>query len=209
MSVQVQVKLCGLRTAASARAAREAGADFAGLNFVPTSRRRVDVERAAALAKRLAPVKVVGVFANAPLAEIRAVAQAVGLEWVQLHGQEPEPVVEALAREYAVIKAIPVENGRPITILPGYLRWATALLFDGARPGQGETFTWSSLTQLQVEKPFFLAGGLTPENVGHAIRTVRPFGVDTASGIELDGKENDGRIRAFVSEAKRTLMEHP
>jgi phosphoribosylanthranilate isomerase len=196
----VRVKICGVRTLDAARAADIAGADFAGLNFVKSSRRYVDPHDALPLVGALGAVVPVGVFAGSTMEEIDRVAGIVGLEWVQLHGGEPPEITAGLSRKYRVIKAFAVADSFTNDQLDAHLRWAELFLFDAARPGSGHAFEWSRLPV--STRPFLLAGGLTPENVRDAISRTAPFGVDTASGVETGGVQDPRKIEAFVRAAK-------
>ena len=196
----VMVKICGVRTVEAARIIELGGADFAGINFVPTSRRYVDPTRAVAILSALGPVIPVGVFADQSVAEIDRIASMLKLEWVQLHGRETADVTAELCRRYRVIKAFSIDDSFTKELLEPHLRWADYFLFDAAKPGSGEVFDWSRLPQSQ--RPFLLAGGLTPGNVAAAIAKTAPFGVDTASGVETDGIHDPVKIGAFIEAAK-------
>jgi phosphoribosylanthranilate isomerase len=185
------VKICGLTRVEDARSAVLLGADAIGLNFWSGSKRRCDVEVARAIARALPPFCAsVGVFVNQPADEIRAVAERVGLSMIQLHGDEPPEACEGLGRP--VIKAIRVEGD---DWAARALRYAThGLLLDAPSPGyggSGRTFAWREAHALAHARAVIVAGGLTPENVGEAIRVVRPYAVDVASGVESAPGEKD------------------
>ncbi len=197
------VKICGVRDAEAARACVAAGVDFAGLNFVPSSRRRVTVGDAAALLPLLGPVTAVGVFQDAPADEVRRIARRVGLGWVQLHGDEPvEACVALRAAGLRVIKALALRDARDVRALADYAPVVDLLLLDGPRPGGGERFEYALLRGSRLDRPFLLAGGLSPENVAFAVRAVRPYGVDAASGVEREGRPDADRIEAFCRAAR-------
>lgn len=196
----VRVKICGVRTEAAAYAIDRAGADFAGLNFVPSSRRCIDTATATRIISRFERTVPVGVFADQSPEDVARIAGEVGLEWVQLHGKEPCDVAAELSRRFRVIRAFTMDDSFDPTWLEAHVRWVELFLFDAARPGSGRTFDWSLVPRAQ--RPFLLAGGLTPENVAGAIAAVDPFGVDTASGVEVDGGQDAERIGAFVRAAK-------
>ena len=196
----VKVKICGVRTPEGARAVDAAGADLAGINFVPTSRRYIDPGAATPILRALGAVVPVGVFAGASAEEIDRIASRLGLEWVQLHGGEPASVSAELCRRYRVIKAFAVGATFAKEELEAHVRWADYFLFDAKEPGSGQTFDWSRLPE--SSRPFLLAGGLTPENVATAVAKTAPFGVDTASGVETDGAQDPEKIEAFVRAAK-------
>jgi phosphoribosylanthranilate isomerase len=194
------VKICGVRTTEAARAVDAAGADLAGLNFVKTSRRYLDPLQAEPIVRALGAVAPVGVFADQSGEEIDRIASSLGIEWVQLHGKETPSLTAELCRRYRVIKAFAVDASFSRDELEGHLRWADYFLFDAGKPGSGRVFDWSHLPQ--SSRPFFLAGGLTPENVTEAIAKTAPFGVDTASGVETDGVQDILKIEAFVRASK-------
>ena len=189
-----QVKVCGVCSAADAEAAVEAGATMVGLHFCP-SLRRVDValarEVAAAVSGR---ALLVGVFIDAEPAELARVAEAVGLDRVQLHGHEtpggyPRPV----------IKALKVREGA----LPPADAWPDPVLLDSwsedARGGTGRTWPWELAAPLAARRQVLVAGGLTPANVGEVVRRLRPYGVDVSSGVESEPRRKDTALmRAFV-----------
>jgi len=191
----VKVKVCGVTSVEDAQCAVEAGADAIGFNFCPGSPRFVSPAMASAIAERLpATVCRVGVFANAPRVEIEAIVEAVGLSAVQLHGDEPPEVCAGW--RVPVIKAIRVRDRSDIDRISAF-RVDFVLLDayqEGALGGTGTRFDWSLLEP--VER-------LTPENVSDAVRQVRPFGVDVASGVErAPGVKDREKVRRFVANAK-------
>lgn len=198
----VTVKICGVRTLEAARAIEAAGADLAGLNFVPTSRRYLDPTAAEPILRALGGVVPVGVFAGSSAQEVDRIAARLGLEWVQLHGNEPASVSAELCRRYRVIKAFAIDAAFAKEELESHVRWVDYFLFDAGKPGSGRTFDWLRLPE--SSRPFLLAGGLTAENVAEAIAKTAPFGVDTASGVETNGEQDPAKIAAFVRAAKET-----
>ncbi|MDQ7801758.1 MAG: phosphoribosylanthranilate isomerase [Armatimonadota bacterium] len=204
-----RVKICGICTEAAALAAAEAGADAVGFVFYPGSSRYVSPERAAQLSRLLPPFVVrVGVFVNAPVAVVERISDQVGLDLVQLHGDEPPEVCARAPRR--VIKAVRVEGTEALRRAAEYP--ACAVLLDAYVPGRyggtGRPFDWSLLCQ--IDRPVILSGGLTPENVAEAVRRVRPYAVDVSSGVETDGEKDPRRIEAFVRavrEVDRELQE--
>jgi phosphoribosylanthranilate isomerase len=147
----------------------------------------------------------VGVFADQPALFVATVAKTVGLSWIQLHGKESPEVCAALSGRFSVIKAIAVDDKFDGSILERYRAHVAAFLFDSKTPGAGKTFDWAKLKGAPFAKPWFVAGGLTSENVADAIRTFHPNGVDTASGVETAGAQDPAKIQAFVKAAKGTL----
>lgn len=204
-----RVKICGIRTEAAAVAAVGADADAVGFVFYPPSPRFVPPSRAAALARLLPPFVVrVGVFVNAPVEVVEAVAREVGLDAVQLHGDEPPEVCARLRTR--VIKAVRVDRADAVVRARDYS--ACALLLDAHLPGRyggtGRRFDWSLARGL--DRPVILSGGLTPDNVAEAIRQARPYAVDVSTGVETDGEKDPEKITAFVRavrEADRQLQE--
>lgn len=211
------VKICGLREPEHAAAAAVAGADLLGFVFAP-ARRRVTPEQArrciAAARDAVGPERrlfAVGVFVNASGGEIAEAARVAGLDLVQLHGDEPPgfsgglpvPAVKALkpSPSAMVEEAIGAARAQMAATRP-----PLALLIDGHHPtsagGSGVRADWAVATRLATGVPMILAGGLNPENVAEAIRTVRPLGVDVSSGVERDGVKDAGLIAAFVDAAR-------
>jgi phosphoribosylanthranilate isomerase len=201
-----RVKICGIRKVEHGLAAAAAGADFLGLIFAPT-RRLVDAGTAAeigAAAKARSPIKTVGVFVNEDVRVINNRVRDVGLDYVQLSGDEPDEEIEQI--DAPVIRVVHVRPGaEPGALAERISEVPSALvLVDAARTGQyggtGETFDWSLLPP--VGRPFLLAGGLTPRNVKTAVASVNPWGVDVSSGVERDGVKDLEKIADFVSAAK-------
>ena len=198
------IKVCGLTTPGDAVAAVRAGADALGLNFYPGSKRVVTVAAARRIVEALPPfVWVVGVFVDAGRAEVLRTAREVGLDAVQLHGGESPAFVASLGLR--TVKALPV-GGAPVTGLARRFAAADLLLLDTAQRGHGGggvAFDWRLARGLARRRPVLLAGGLTPANVAEAVRTVRPFGVDVASGVERrPGVKDPRKLKAFVAAAR-------
>lgn len=198
----VRVKICGIMDPAAALAAAEAGADAVGFVFAP-SRRQVTVEQARRIVAALPPfVTKVGVFVDEAPQRVRQIAEAVRLDAVQLHGGEPPAYAEALG--LPVIKAIRMRDREAVAAMRGYR--VAAFLLDSFEPdlagGTGRPFDWALAAGLQAPAPLILAGGLTPDNVGEAIETVRPYAVDVSSGVETDGRKDPAKIRAFIARVR-------
>jgi phosphoribosylanthranilate isomerase len=197
------VKICGVTTPDDAAQAAAAGADAIGINFWPRSKRFVAPSGARAIVDAIpAGVLKVGVFVDAPAAEVQARLDELGLDRAQLHGDETPAAFGALepARLIRVVRVrdagsfATADDWRPGLWL--YDAWVEG--FGGA----GVTAPWS-LIQAQARRPFLLAGGLTPENVAAAISAVRPDGVDVASGVELrPGRKDPAKVEAFISAAR-------
>jgi phosphoribosylanthranilate isomerase len=203
------IKICGIKTLADALSAIEAGADYLGFNFYPNSPRFIRTGECAeitvVLKKERPEVRLVGVFVNLPVQEINTIMGMCLLDLAQLHGDE-SPEFRSAVGDFAY-KAF---RGVPVAGVSSYARGeAPALLVDaqvkGAYGGTGATADWSAAAELAKEYPLLLAGGLKPENVAEAVRRVRPWGVDTASGVESSpGRKDAGRIKAFVQAVRVT-----
>ncbi len=203
------VKVCGITSPDDGVAAAEAGADAIGLVFWPESPRAVTLERARAIGAALPSFVVrVGVFVDAGRDEMARVADAAGLDLLQLHGGEPPEALADLPRR--ALKAVRVGDGFAPEDALRYEGRAAGLLLDtrapGAPGGTGRAFDWSLARGVRERTRFLLlAGGLTPENVRAAIEAVRPDGVDASSSLEAaPGRKDHGRVRAFV-EAVRAV----
>lgn len=208
----IRVKICGITNWPDARAACDAGAAALGFNFYEPSPRAVSPAAAWKILRRLPPfVEPVGVFVNWTPDAVLSLADALQLTSVQLHGEETPRDVAACARRRRVIKAFRVGPGFSLAGLRRYSA-AAAFLLDAARAGQyggtGQTTDWSLAGQAARSRRIILAGGLTPENVAEAIRRVRPYAVDVASGVESrPGRKDPGKLRAFFAEVQRASRE--
>lgn len=204
----VLVKICGITNAADARAACDAGANSLGFNFYPKSPRFIAKADAAKIRTQLpAEVEAVGVFVNLPAVEIAALYGELRLSAAQLHGDESPDVVSAVARSLKVIKAFRVSKDFPAETFDAYAE-AHAFLLDAAETGQfggtGQTTDWEVARQAAAAHRIILAGGLNVENVAEAVRIVRPYAVDVASGVEIKpGRKDHGRMREFIQEVRR------
>jgi phosphoribosylanthranilate isomerase len=204
----VLVKICGITNAADAHAAIDAGANLLGFNFYPRSPRFIAKADAAKIRTQLpAEVEPVGVFVNATVQDIADLHREIKFAAVQLHGDEPSELAGELSRMLKVIKAFRVAADFPLETLHAY-RGASAFLLDAAEAGQyggtGHTTDWQLARKAAAMHRIILAGGLTVENVGEAIRLIRPYGVDVASGVESKpGRKDHGRLREFIEEVRR------
>lgn len=182
-----KIKICGITNEDDALFCAGAGADFLGFIFVPSSPRHVEPEKAGAIAARLraspnAP-KLVGVFQDASADDIREIRNIVFLDFVQLHGSETEGDIRELG--IPAIKTLHVGGSLPDATTTPTAEWLLFDTFDEHRSGgTGRRFDWSLLATYERSKPFFLSGGLTPDNVVAAISLVRPDAIDVASGVE-------------------------
>lgn len=203
---RTRIKICGVRDEEAAIAAVDSGADAVGFMFVRSSVRYIDPAEAAELMAMLPPmVASVGVFMNTPLESFLDIEEQCPTTHTQLHGEESEDLIASCA---PIIKAI---RFSPTTIADDLERLnenenVEAILIDGPSPGAGVPFQWTDLASHleNIAKPVFLAGGLTPENVGEAVRTLRPYGVDVSSGVERDrGVKDPALIEAFCEAVRR------
>ena len=209
MSQSARVKICGIRDAAMALVAAEAGADFIGLVFVPNTPRLVTVAQAVQIVKELGSdgPKKVGLFMDALADEINAVADTVGLDYVQLSGNEAPTLVAQLSRP--VIKTVRCGGQHIDELLAEVEIWhkaeATVLLdAPGTAGGHGKLADWDNAAAVALRYPVILAGGLTPTNVAEAVALVQPWGVDVSSGVERErGVKDAALVRAFVKAAKQ------
>ncbi len=204
----VRVKICGITNSADAFAAIDAGANLLGFNFYEKSPRHITEAEAAKIRARLPKkIKAVGIFVNASPAEVTALRKSLKLDAVQLHGDETPDSVAQIARLMPVIKAFRVEPEFPLATLDEY-REAFAFLFDAALAGQyggtGRTTDWDVARRAALSRRIILAGGLKVENVAAAVRIVRPYGIDVASGVESEpGKKDPGLLHEFIQEVRR------
>jgi len=200
---RIRVKICGFTRIGDAVAAAEAGADAIGLVFYPPSPRHVSVEQARAIVDALPPfVTTVGLFVDETPAGIEAVLRRVPLDLLQFHGGESPGQCERFDRPY--IKAIRMAEGVDLALEAKRYRRARGLLLDAWHPevpgGTGERFDWRRIPG-DLPLPVILAGGLTPANIGEAIRAVRPFGVDVSSGVESGkGIKDQDKMAALIEE---------
>jgi phosphoribosylanthranilate isomerase len=202
-----KIKICGIKTLNDALAAIEAGADYLGFNFYPKSVRFIEkhacAEITSVLKKEYPQIKLVGVFVNSSVEEVKVILNTCSLDLAQLHGDEMPEMVSALDG-----KAFKAFRGTPQNI-DGFARGDTpALLVDasvkGLYGGSGVTADWNGAAELAKKYPLLLAGGLTPENVAEAVSRVKPWGVDVASGVEsAPGEKDPNKMKAFVQVIKR------
>jgi phosphoribosylanthranilate isomerase len=193
----VKVKICGITRPADAEAAIAAGADLLGFVFRVGTPRALD-PAASDWIRDIAGVETVGVFLDAPLHEVVRVRDLLALDWVQLHGDEPDSYLDALGDR--AIRRIPVGSAIDWDRV-AHLAESCLPLFD---PGAGDGVAWA--WEILRERPpgilFGLAGGLTPENVAGAVKTARPYLVDVSSGVEAaPGIKDHDKIRDFIAAA--------
>ena len=195
------IKLCGLMRPADIEAANRLGPDYVGFVFAPKSRRFIGHDKAEELRGRLrSGIKAVGVFTDEAPEVVAALLERGVIDLAQLHGDENERYLAELRRltDRPVIRAFRIRS--PEDIRRAQESTAEHLLLDSGA-GTGETFDWSLAGM--SSRPYFLAGGLTPENVGAAIRQVHPLAVDVSSGIETDGSKDEKKMAAFVAAVRK------
>ena len=194
------MKMCGLRSEADVRAVLELRPDFAGFILSGGFRRSISRETFAELSAMLigSGVKRVGVFVNEPLDSIIGFADYIDV--IQLHGSEDEDYIRSLRKltDKPIIKAITVRSEADIEAARASS--ADYVLLDSGT-GTGSTFEHSLIAD--IDRPFFLAGGLTAENVSEAIRRFEPFAVDASSSLETDGIKDKTKMAAFAEAARR------
>lgn len=206
----LRIKICGITNQQDAVAAARAGADAIGLNFYAKSPRCVTEAQAATIIRTLPPfVEPVGLFVNQSWDEVAAVAKRLGLRTVQIHADRMESCPYA---ELRWIAAFAVKDQAGLEMARNCLEnWPAerpaAVLLDANVPGlyggTGQQAPWHLLADAHVDAPVILAGGLTPDNVAEAVRVVRPYGVDVASGVEASpGRKDHDKITRFITAAR-------
>lgn len=203
----VRIKICGITNPEDAWLAANLGAQALGFIFYPRNARSINPEAARAIIRTLPPfVLSIGVFVDENAGVVREIAQKIGLDWLQLHGQEPPEYCRSLGRR--VIKGFRVKDQSSLALLSNYRDAAQGLLLDTYRPGvpggTGETFDWALARRAKEYGSVILAGGLTPANVIQAIHQAQPEAVDVASGVEAaPGKKDPEKLRAFIEAVKK------
>lgn len=194
-----KIKICGIKTVEDALTAMQLGADLIGFNFYPKSPRYVEVGACRDIMftmRRYGHVQYVGVFVNSPLEDIYATMDTCGLSFAQLHGDESIEMLQAL--EGKSFKAFRGGVNEKLIV-----KGEPAFLLDAAVKdsygGTGVKADWSMASELAKKHKFLLAGGLTPENVADAVKQVKPWGVDVASGVESSpGIKDEAKMSAFI-----------
>jgi len=197
-----KIKICGLTREEDALVCAEQGADFLGFIFVPSTPRFVEPERAAAIAAKVREKekhpKIVGVFRDASNDYIREIHSLVGFDFAQLSGSETDDAIRDLG--IAAVRTLRVSDSLPDTQGFPSAAWLLFDTYDERRGGgTGRRFDWSLLATYERSKPFFLSGGINPDNVVAAISLVRPDAIDLSSGVESEPgiKDHDKVIRLF------------
>ncbi|KPQ35851.1 MAG: phosphoribosylanthranilate isomerase [Phormidium sp.] len=194
----MRVKICGISQAEQGRAIVQAGATALGFICVKASPRYVTPEQIAEICQILPPCDRIGVVANASIEEIRQVLEIAPLSGIQLHGDESPAFCQALRAalpELELIKALRIRQTADLERSDRYHDAIDGLLLDAYHPkhlgGTGKTLDWQTLQAFHPAVPWFLAGGLTPENIGEALSKLHPDGVDLSSGVERSPGDKD------------------
>lgn len=199
------VKICGMRTEEAARAAEAAGADLLGFIFYQGSHRYVAPETVKQISTQVRSIQRVGVFVDAPLAEVNEIAEFCSLDYVQLHGHENAEYARQVARP--VIKAYRYGDNFLAEEAEHYP--AEMILLDsfvqGAAGGTGKTFAWQEASRetASLSKPLLVAGGISEHNLSQVVEAFHPYGVDVSGSLEEQGEKSVSLIEAFFKEAER------
>jgi phosphoribosylanthranilate isomerase len=197
----VKIKICGITNLEDALLATDLGANALGFIFYPKSPRYVAPDAAREIIAQLPPFVVsVGVFVDEEAAVVQELAAQVGLDWIQVHGQESPDYCRNLGRR--VIKGFRIKDESSLKDLEPFQGAVQAFLLDAYKKGQvggtGETFDWRLAREATRYGQIILAGGLNPDNVAQAIQVAQPQAVDTASGTEASpGKKDPEKLRTF------------
>ena len=202
-----RIKICGITRLEDALFAADKGADFLGFIFVPSTPRFIEPEGAAeitgVLRDRETRPRFVGVFRDASAAYINEIAALAGLDYVQLHGSETDDDIRAM--KVPAIKTFRVGDALPDTTAHPSAEWLLFDTFEERRAGgTGRRFDWSLLAMYTRSKPFFLAGGMSPDNVAAAISLVRPSAIDVSSGVESEpGVKDHAKLEKLFERVRR------
>ena len=194
-----KIKFCGLTRDCDIVWANQLAPDYIGFVFAPGSKRFVTAEKAAALKALLSPrIQAVGVFVNEELRHVAALLNGGIIDMAQLHGNEDEDYIRAMQAltQKPLIQAFIIQTADDIKAANESL--ADLILLDSGA-GTGKSFNWDLISK--IRRPYFLAGGLSPENVSEAIARLQPFAVDVSSGIETDGIKDKAKMAAFAAAA--------
>ena len=192
-----RIKLCGMTRPEDIEAANALMPEYTGFVFAKKSRRYVDPDGAAALRAMLAPgIRAVGVFVREPPEKVAELLDKGIIDIAQLHGGEDDGYIARLRAltDRPIIQAFRIDG--PADVARALHSPADAILLDSGAGGTGTAFDWSLL--MDIRRPWFLAGGLDPENVQSAVARLRPWAVDVSSGIETDGAKDPAKMAAFV-----------
>jgi len=207
-----KIKICGIKTPEALRTCIEAGADFVGFVFYPSSPRYIEIDTAKELALQIPTgLRSVGLFVDPTDEQLESVLGKVPLDMIQLHGNEDIDHVQTIKNKHhmPIIKAFPVRDASDIEKSRAFEPYIDWLLFD-AKPinadlpgGTGQSFDWGLMKGKSFSKPWMLSGGLTPENVSEALSILSPDAVDVSSGVEsARGVKDVKKIKKFIATVK-------
>ena len=196
-----KIKLCGLSRPCDIQTANELMPEYIGFVFAPKSKRYIDPQQAARLKELLSPdIRAVGVFVDEAPDTVAALLNSGIIDIAQLHGSEDEAYIQRLRQrtDQPIIKALQIKSRHDLA--EAKICTADHILLDSGA-GTGNVFDWSVLQD--VKRPYFLAGGLSPDNVGDAVRLLHPYAVDVSSGIETDGRKDEEKAAAFIAAVRK------
>ena len=196
----IKVKICGIKTLDAAQVAMDNGADFLGFIFFARSRRYIEPNAAAEIARKCSGVKRVGVFVDEKPDVVNSIAERVGLDYIQLHGNETveyaskieRPIIKAWRFGDNFDRRIANEFPCDIILLDSFVR--------GQAGGTGQLFNWTAAARLtsELKKPLLIAGGISTENVSTAVEIFQPYGIDVSGSLEVDGEKSAAKIEQFM-----------
>lgn len=199
-----KVKICGLRRMEDIEAVSLYRPDACGFILSQPFRRYVPKEQLAQLKAKLDErITAFGVFVNEPLSAVEEYVREGLIDAVQLHGEEDDSYIKALRKDFpglTVMKAFTVKSEEDLE--KAAASSADLVLLDSGK-GTGKTFRWELLREFS--RPYVLAGGLNPDNVQEALKTLHPYGIDTSSGVETDGFKDSEKIRLFIERARKEI----
>ena len=196
-----KIKLCGLSRPCDIQTANELMPEYIGFVFAPKSKRYIDPQKAALLKELLSSdIRTVGVFVDEAPDTVAALLNSGVIDIAQLHGSEDEAYIQRLRQrtDQPIIKAFQIKSRHDLAEAKACT--ADHILLDSGA-GTGNVFDWSVLRD--VKRPYFLAGGLSPDNVGDAVRLLHPYAVDVSSGIETDGRKDEEKAAAFIAAVRK------
>lgn len=199
-----RIKLCGLKSLNDVIAANAVQPDYIGFVFAKTSKRFITQQTAEELRKKLdRKIVVVGVFVNEPVEVVAALLNKGIIDMAQLHGNESEEYITFLRKktDKKLIKAFSVNEAKNLQGV--YSCSADYILLDSGSGGTGKSFDWNLLQDF--DRPYFLAGGLSINNVSEAVSRLHPYAVDVSSGIETDGRKDDVKMAAFINAVRNRM----
>ncbi len=196
-----KIKLCGLSRPCDIQTANELMPEYIGFVFAPKSKRYIDPQKAAQLKELLSSdIRAVGVFVDEAPDTVAALLNSGIIDIAQLHGGEDEAYIQRLRQrtDQPIIKAFQIKS--PHDLAEAKACTADHILLDSGA-GTGNVFDWSVLRE--VKRPYFLAGGLSPDNVREAVKRLHPYAVDVSSGIETDGRKDEEKAAAFIAAVRK------